>query len=227
MTHLKEISGYPFSASDLRTVCAAYAEGIVSVTKAVRLDFQVSESHKNAIARLAAGSLRKAGRHAFYRRLAAFAAVFIILFGTIIFTNVHAREAVVRWLRRTLPDYVLYQFFGENSREFHPYTVTWLPEGFELAESGKKQDGFYCIYKNEAKVLLVDFYNLGSYDFMSVGDFDCIEQVTINEKSATLYINSKNNSITLVMVDELRQMTISICATLSREELIRIGESIE
>ena len=113
MIHIDDLSGYPFSGPDLYSVCEKYAARLVKSAEAVQLDFEPTETSRTAIRQLMDKSLQKARRQMLFRRVATIAAVVVILFSTIMATNVHAREAVVRWLSQIFPDHILYRFFGE------------------------------------------------------------------------------------------------------------------
>ena len=172
-------------------------------------------------------SLQKARWQMMCRHIAAVAVVIILLFGTIMVTNIHAREAVVRWLRQIFPDHVFYQFFREPSDVFYKYTIGYIPEGFELVRYEEDETEAFYVYKNDIATIVVEFYSLSTYSNLDIDDYNYYEEFTLNNNPAILYINTSTNSNALIVIDELKEMVISINAILDPKEIVKIGESIE
>lgn len=228
MSDFYDFTGYPFTADDLRRVCAAYAaELVASVETLPDPVFEPSAAHRNAIQRMIDRSYRKSRRHAFYRRAAAVAAVIVILFSTLMVTNVHAREAVVRWLRQVFPDHVLYQFFGEPAGDLHQYTIGWIPDGFELVDEFEFDGYRMYTYESEDESFSVSFASIEDGFTIEIGDaaFET-QEVFVNGLPATLFIDIDGASKNLIWISEDGSVEIDMAGNISVDMLIRIAESV-
>ena len=222
-------SEYPFTADDLRRVCAAYAaELVASVDTLPDPEFKPSAAHRNAIQRMIDRSYRKGRRHVFYRHVATAAAVIVILFSTVLVTNVHAREAVVRWLRQIFPDHVLYQFFGEPVDELHQYTIGWIPDGFELVDEFDFDGYRMYSYESEDESFSVSFAVIEDGFAIEIGDaaFE-MQDVFVNGLPATLYVDIDDASKNLIWISKDGNIEIDMEGNISIELLMQIAESIE
>ena len=229
MSALYDFSGYPFTADDLRRVCAAYAaESVASAEALPDPGFEPSAAHWNAIQRMIDRSYRKSRRHAFYCRAAAVVAVIVILFSTLMVTNVHAREAVMRWLRQVFPDHVSYQFFGEPAGDLHQYTIGWIPEGFELVDEFEFDGYRMYTYESEDESFSVSFASIEDGFTIEIGDaaFE-MQEVFVNGLPATLYVDIDDASKNLIWISEDGNVEIDMAGDISIELLMQIAGSIE
>ncbi|MBO4881195.1 MAG: DUF4367 domain-containing protein [Firmicutes bacterium] len=223
----EELLGYSFSAEELYAVCDHYVAGMLASIEAVPLDFEPSAAHRNAIQRLIDGSLRKGKRHALYRRVAAIAAAAIILFGTVMVTNVHAREAVVRWMRLIFPDYVLYRFFGEPDDDISRYTIGWIPDGLELVDYYESPTLRVFHYQSDEEGFTISFTSIEDGVIIEIGDTEYLSQeVFVNGLKADLYIDIYDQSKNLVWVTQNGSTEIDIEGTISTDLMFQIAESI-
>ena len=225
MIHIDDLSGYPFGASDLYSVCEKYAARLVKSAEVVQLDFEPTETSRTVIRHLIERSLQKARRQTILRRVATVAVVIIFVFSTIMVTNIHAREAVIYWLRQVFPDSVFYQFFGEPSDELYHYTIGWIPEGFTLKDYYENEDECYYNYKNGTNGFLIRIYSLNTYDYLSIEGYSSYEEIDVGPFKGTLYIDPIHSNV-LIVIDELKQSVISINSPLDPDILIKILESI-
>jgi len=228
MSDFYDFTGYPFNADDLCRVCAEYAADLVSLAEALPdPGFEPSAAHRRAIQRMIDCSYRKARRHAFYRHTAAVAAIIVILFSTILVTNVHARETVVRWLRQIFPDHVLYQFFGEPAGDLHRYTIEWIPDGFELVDEFEIDDYRMYSYESEDVGFSISFAVIQDGLITEIGDtaFE-LREVYVNGFPATLFIDTDDASKNLIWINEDHNVEIDIEGNISVDMLMHIAESI-
>lgn len=229
MNDFYDFSGYPFTADDLRRVCAAYAAELVASAESLPdPGFEPSAAHRNAIQRMIDRSYRKSRRHVFYRHAAAVVAVIVILFSTLMVTNVHAREAVVRWLRQVFPDHVLYQFFGEPTGGLHQYTIGWIPDGFELVDEFEFDGYRMYTYESEDESFSVSFAAIEDGLTIEIGDaaFE-MQDVFVNGLPATLYIDIDDDSKNLIWISKDGNVEVDMEGNISIEYLMQIAESIE
>ena len=228
MIHIDDLSGYPFGASDLYSVCEKYAARLVKSAEMVQLDFEPTETSRTVIRQLMDKSLQKARRQGLYRRVAAIVAVSVILFGTIMVTNVHAREVVVRWLRQIFPDHVLYQFFGEPEVDSHQYMIGWVPDGFDLIEQFDFDGYRMYSYESENESFSVSFATIEDGFNIDIGDAAYeMQEVFINGLSAMLFIDLDDDSKNLIWISQDGNIEIDMAGNISEDILIRIAESIK
>jgi len=226
----EELAGYPFNAAALRAVCANYADGLVEAIEAVSLDFDPSDAHKRAVCNLMDNSLRKTKRHALYRRVGTIAAVFVLLFGTVMVTNAHARELFVRWVKQIFPDRVIYQFYGDPMEGLNNYRIGWIPEGFELVDEDESDTSAYYVYESETGESFVFYYEqtdpIDFTEYVPLGDYSH-ETVQILDKSADLYSDkSIDGNLTVIWVDDENHCILCFDAIMQRDKLLKIAESI-
>lgn len=229
MTHRDELSGYSFSEAELYVACDHYVARMIASIEALPLDFEPSAAHREAIRRLIDGSLRKGKRHVLFRRIAAIAAIAILFFSTVMVTNVHAREAVVRWLRQVFPDHVLYQFFGEPTDELYHYTIGWIPEGFELTDYGEAPGEIYYIYMNGADGILIDFFDLGHWDELALLGYDnyTLTDTIVNGLEAVIYQDNESSNVDVVVFDSSHGMVICVNSNIKLDLVLDVVRFIK
>ena len=228
MIHIDDLSGYPFSGPDLYSVCEKYAARLVKSAEAVQLDFEPTETSRTAIRQLMDKSLQKARRQMLFRRVATIAAVVVILFSTIMATNVHAREAVVRWLRQIFPDHILYQFFGEPVDELYQYTIGWIPNEFALIESEIDNESTCYIYENDNRVVIIEFNKIGTFqqtEFSGFEEYTIIDTI-VNGNEAFIYQDNDSDKVNMTVFDRNKECIIEIDTNIGMELTRQIAESI-
>lgn len=224
----EELLSYSFSAEELYAACDHYVARMIASTEAALLDFEPSAAHREAIQRLIDGSLRRGKRHALYRRIAAIAAVAILFFSTVMVTNVHAREAVVRWLRQVFPDHVLYQFFGEPTGELYHYTIGWIPAGFELAESEINANSAYYLYESLDRIIIIEYYPTGTFgetEFFGYEEYT-VSDMTINGMEAFVYQDKNSELLNVILFDQVRNLTIELDTDIGLMQTLKIAENL-
>lgn len=228
MNRTNDLAGYPFTAADLREVCAEYAAELVSAMETTVLDFEIPESYREPIYAYAERSVHKTKRHAIYRRIAVALAVFVILFNTMMVTNVHARETVVQWLRQVFPDHILYQFFGDPADEPFYHTIGWIPEGFALTdfESNEKSDTY--IYEHDEEMIIVAFSRMNAYENVEFSGYNEYERIdaTINGWQTFIYQDAASKKVNLTMFDQENEILIEIDTNIGIELTKIVAESI-
>ncbi len=226
MMYTEELAGYPFSASDLRVVCAGYADGLASALEAVSLDFEPSKTHRDSIHSLMDKSLQKAKRHTTYRRVCTIAAVFVLMFGMIMVTNAHARELFIRWVRQIFPNRVMYQFYGEPAEGLNNYRIGWIPEGFELDDQYEFQGIRMYSYRSQDEEFTVSFNSIEDgfiLEIEGVKGFKSLP-VYINGVKGTYYYDDQSKNLVWITADE--NVEIDIEGSISYEMMMKIAESI-
>lgn len=228
MTDFESFAGYPFTSAELGAVCEKYASDLVSSAEGVSLDFSVAAGYGKKMLLLAQRAGRRGKRRVLYRRAAVAAVVFALFFSTVMFTNVHAREGIVRWMRHILPDRIVYMLFGESSDEPRGYTVGWVPEGFVLAESGGEDDP-YSIYRKEDSSIIIDYFEMGEYDVLEFCGYASytFTETSVNGMDAAIYQDDNSSNLDMVIFDEENNSIICISSDAELSDVIKVAESIK
>lgn len=229
MSRRDDFRNYSFSEAELYAACHHYVGRMLASVEALPLDFEPSASHRDAIRRLIDRSLRKGKRHAFYRHMAAAAAVIILFFSTVMATNIHARETVVRWLRQVFPDHVLYRFFGEPNDGFYRYTINWVPNGFELVEHEENSWENYYIYMSGSDGIIIDFFDLGHWDELALLGYTdyTLTDTTVNGLETVIYQDNDSENIDVVVFDLAHDMVICVNSNIDLDLVMEVIRSIK
>lgn len=227
MMNKDELTSYPFNASDLRAVCAGYTDGLVSSAEAVPLDFEPSETHRNAVRRLMDKSLQKAKRHASYRRVAAIAAVFVILCVVVMTTNSQANALFTRWIRQIFPDHVMYWFGGEPSDCLYTWQIAWVSDEFELVDSYESADMRSYRYRSAEDEFSISINRIQEGFVMEIQDSDLKSvPAEVIGGEATFYYGDDGKSNNLVWIDNDENVVFSINGSIPYELMKEIAEDI-
>ncbi len=92
---------------------------------------------------------RRASANRVLRRVAI---LFLVLFlgaSSFLAFNTEARAAVVRWIRETFDNVIIYHFHGAPEELISRYTLTWVPEGYEEIERVETAESLQILYMNE------------------------------------------------------------------------------
>ena len=227
MMNKDELTSYPFNASDLRAVCAGYADDLVASAEAVSLDFEPSETHRNAVRRLMDKSLQKAKRHTAYRRVAAIAAVFVILCVVVMTTNSQANALFTRWIRQIFPNHVMYWFGREPSDHLYTWQIAWVSDEFELVDFYESADMRSYRYRSDEDEFSISINKVQEGFVMEAPDPDLksVPAEVIGGK-ATFYYGDDGKSNNLVWIDNDENVVFSIKGSISYELMMEIADDI-
>ena len=132
-------------------------------------------------------------------------------------------------MRQIYEDRAVYTFDTvAQPGELPEYEITWIPEGFELVEEYGDEDLAGEVYYNESK----EYYIGIEYNYICGATLEEVlfegeaqsEKVTVNGMEADYYYDETSN--VLVWIDKNDNVSFTINAQLSKEEIIRIAESI-
>ena len=164
------------------------------------------------------------------------AAVFLAILagsGTWLGINVEARAAFVGWFREFVGDSVVYNYVGEvPKRDIANYHCSWLPEGMEAMEVEVSDTSGLVVYTSAE-----DDFAVFSYSYMHSGtalhlfpseDELIHTEMQINGMYADFYEETgENDSTNIVWFDEANKTFFDINGNLSKEEAIRMAESVQ
>lgn len=217
-----------FSSIELRSVCAAYAAKTVSMVVDEQIDFHPSKDHTNAIVSMMRFSQNKAKFRSACLKFVVTAAAFIIIFTTVLATNVHAREVFMSWIRQIFPDHVLYKFTWNDHSEFYQYSIGWVPDGFTLTENVTGENSVYYIYENAEQMVIIEFRKAGSLDYTDFTGYEqaILTDTIINTKEAFIYRDNDSSKVNLTLFDKERGYLIEIDTNIGEESTVKIAENI-
>ena len=167
------------------------------------------------------------------QRVAAVFLAFLIGSGAWMGTSAEARAAFISWIRSFTGDSVVYNYAGEVPKvEITDYLCTWLPEGVEAIETDASRTSGLVVYTSPD-----DDFAVFSYSYMHSGTalhlFHSEEELVhtemrINGMHADVYEElGENYSCCIVWFDEANQTFFDINGNLSKEETIRMAESVQ
>ena len=176
---------------------------------------------------------RRKKRRAPLRRVAAIFLAVLIGSGTWLGVDVEARAAVIGWFREFVGDSVVYNYVGEVPEcEISTYHCSWLPEGMEAMEVDASDTSGLVVYTSAE-----DDFAVFSYSYMHSGtalhlfpsgDELIHTEMQINGMYADIYEETgENTSTSMVWFDETNKIFFDINGNLSREETIRMAESVQ
>lgn len=168
------------------------------------------------------------------RRVAAVFLTVLIGSGMWLGTNAESRAALIRWFREFREDYVVYTYEGEMpERDIGSYACTWLPDGMEVVDMDVSDTSGYVVYTSENDGFAVLSYNYmhsgtAAYLFPSEEKELIHSELELNGMHADIYEESgEKNSCFIIWFDETNQISFDINGNLSREEIIRMAESVQ
>ena len=123
-----------------------------------------------------------------------------------------------------------YYFSGKDDVEIEKkeYYLGYIPEGYEEVERYENKSEIMIVYSNsEGKLLDLFYMDSSSNAHMFLNQTDA-EKATVSGNSADFY-ESEDEEVSndLVWIDEENGMLFSVSGFFSKEELIRIAESIQ
>ena len=178
------------------------------------------------------GQSKKRKRTPLQRVAAVFLAV-LIGSGTWLGVDAEARAAFVSWFREFTGKSAVYTYVGEvPESEITDYLCTWLPDGMEAIETDASKTSGHVIYTSPD-----DDFAVFSYTYMHsgtavhlfpTGDELVHSEMQINGMHADFYEEpGEDYSCFIIWFDEANQIFFDINGNLSKEETIRMAESVQ
>lgn len=161
------------------------------------------------------------------------AAVFLaVLIGTGVWLAVDtdARAAVLQWVREWYETHIVYRFSGEPAKQDASYAPTWMPEGYQEKSASILPGLIKRVYQNEDQnKILMEYVPMQQGTAISAASETAEEEsVQINGNQGTLYLESDpNQNSVLVWCDDCAGMAFTLSASLSREDILHIAESVK
>lgn len=178
--------------------------------------------------------MRKEPRKAVWRKAASAAAslllVLLIGAGAVLTFHQEARASFVTWLREQYENIIVYRFWnsGDDS-DFPTYQIGWMPEGFELLQEFNEERLYIAVYQSIDDGQQVVFaYTFGTeWNELTIwGDLENSERLTIQGLPGEYVPSDYKVGGDLVWIDENSQMVFTLSATLEKDIIIKIANSI-
>lgn len=171
-------------------------------------------------------------------RILKYAAIIVLMIGTLALTNSDVRAKIKEIFFEMFNEYAVMTFNSDSenvitSLEDLDFELGYVPDGFELVEEMKDSNVIIIIYKNienNEETLIVKCSLNADVDNQIKSDSENVvfENITINNKFEAYFRSSESNNKEnyLIYFNSKIGCSVSVMANLSKEELIKLAESI-
>lgn len=175
------------------------------------------------------------GRHPvvykYMQRVACFLVAVTLISASWLTVDAEARGAFFAWIRHQYQNYVEYRFNGvatdeEKTTSFAP---TWLPDGYGETNAQSLGNTSYRTYSNGSGEMIHFMCSSGAdaTSLFLVSDNMTTEKVFVGTQEADLYLDADpQNANALVWQSEDGAILFCISASLTKDEMVKIAESI-
>lgn len=168
----------------------------------------------------------------YLRRAACFLVAVMLVGASWITVDAEARGAFFAWVRHQYENFVEYRFEGPvpNDEMTTRYTPTWLPDGYEETKVQSAEGTSSRTYSNRDGQAIHFMCSLGAdaTSLFVVSEQMTLEEVSVGTQEADFYQDADpQNANVLVWHSESGDILFWISASLPRDEMVKIAESIE
>ena len=197
-------------------------------------EHQFSDEFNKEMDRLSAKAKKQKKPFKGLQRVAAVFAAVLIGTSSWLAVDAEARATFMQWVRTIAPDYVVYHFIGEAPKEDIPnFYCTWLPEGLEAKElyhGGQMGDLYYEADDDWVYCLSYHYMHDGAAHALSASSDEMFhESVKVNGMPGDYYYEELEEGRfgDLLWFDEETGIAFSIHGMISKEDMIRMAESVQ
>ncbi len=167
-------------------------------------------------------------RKRLYKQVACYLAIFVVAGSSFLMLNQEARATFLYWLRGQYTGYMEYRYTGDGSAEQQKYVLTYIPEGYYEKETTEMEGMNIAIYHNDLGNQIA-FMSSSGTDAISlfISDDNAQEVMVGNQKADYYQAEAEDENSVIVWYSEDRATIFSISAALSKEEIIKVAESVE
>ena len=167
-------------------------------------------------------------RKRLYKQVACYLAIFVVTGSSFLIFNQEARATFLYWLRGQYNGYMEYRYTGDGSAEQQEYVLTYIPEGYYEKETTEMEGMNIAIYHNDIGNQIA-FMSSSGTDAISlfISDENDQEVMVGNIKADYYQAEADDENSVIVWYSEDRTTIFSISAALSKEEIVKIAESVE
>lgn len=174
--------------------------------------------------------LRQQKLYAVGRTIAAVFIAGLLFFGAVLTVNAEARQAVLSWWKNVWEDRVLYLWDSFTGSTETAYTLTYIPEGYELIESGQDETSGYWIYEGKEGNFVFEYSHAAELDelwYSPLGEYTHW-QIEVNGSPADVYQDDyEENTYTVVQIDAQRGCIWYLDAQMEWDTLRKIIEGVD
>ena len=167
-------------------------------------------------------------RKRLYKQVACYLAIFVVAGSSFLMLNQEARATFLYWLRGQYNGYMEYRYTGDGSAQQKAYVLTYIPEGYYEKEISEMEGMNIAIYHNDLGNQIA-FMSSSGTDAISlfISDENAQEVMVGNIKADYYQAEADDENSVIVWYSEDRTTIFSISAALSKEEIIKVAESVE
>ena len=167
-------------------------------------------------------------RKRLYKQVACYLAIFVVTGSSFLMLNQEARATFLYWLRGQYNGYMEYRYTGDGSAQQKAYVLTYIPEGYYEKEISEMEGMNIAIYHNDLGNQIA-FMSSSGTDAISlfISDENAQEVMVGNIKADYYQAEADDENSVIVWYSEDRTTIFSISAALSKEEIVKIAESVE
>ena len=166
-------------------------------------------------------------RNKIFKQVACYLAIFVVAGSSFLMINTEARATFLYWLKGQYNGYMEYRYTGDGSAEQQEYVLTYIPEGYYEKETSKMEGMNISIYHNDMGNQIA-FMSSSGTDAISlfISDDNAQEVMVGNQKADYYQAEEPDENSVIVWYSEDRTTILSISAALSKEEMVKIAESV-
>lgn len=167
-------------------------------------------------------------RKRLYKQVACYLAIFVVTGSSFFMFNQEARATFLYWLRGQYNGYMEYRYTGDGSAQQKAYVLTYIPEGYYEKEISEMEGMNIVIYHNDLGNQIA-FMSSSGTDAISlfISDENAQEVMVGNIKADYYQAEADDENSVIVWYSEDRTTIFSVSAALSKEEIVKIAESVE
>ena len=163
-----------------------------------------------------------------FRQAACWFAIFVVASSSFLMFNTEARATFLYWLKGQYKGYMEYRYTGDGSAQQIAYVLTYIPEGYYEKEISEMEGMNIAIYHNDLGNQIA-FMSSSGTDAISlfISDENAQEVMVGNIKADYYQAEAEDENSVIVWYSADRATIFSISAALSKEEIIKVAESVE
>lgn len=201
------------------------------ITDSLQMQEEYSHEFSEAFENNMENILQKAKhkkRKRLYKQVACYLAIFVVTGSSFLIFNQEARATFLYWLRGQYNGYMEYRYTGDGSAEQQEYVLTYIPEGYYEKETTEMEGMNIAIYHNDLGNQIAFMSSSGTDAISLFISDENAQEVTVGNIKADYYqAEADDENSVIVWYSEDRTTIFSISAALSKEEIVKIAESVE
>lgn len=167
-------------------------------------------------------------RNRIFGQVACLFAVFIVAGSSFLMFDTDARATFLYWLKGQYSGFMEYRYTGDGSAEQKQYVLTHIPEGYYEKEATEMEGMNIVIYQNDMGDQIAFVSSCGTDAISLFVSDENAQEVMVGSLKADYYqAEAKDENSVIVWYSEDRTTIFSISAALSKEEMVKIAESVE